>query len=281
LYIITDSAKHISYLTFTDPLMHKGYFDSYTYDTPVREKLSLWEKLLIDNRIYFTFKYAQSVLGTRRQALRKVYDSKAWSDSSFEIFKYIEKAGGMFHLSGMENIGKSPEPVLFISNHMSTLETMIFPCLIAPHREVTFVVKESLVNHPLFGDVMRSRNPVVVGRSDPRKDLEAVLKGGTELLSKGVSIVIFPQSTRSIDFKPEEFNSIGVKLAKKAGVKIVPVAIRTDFWGNGKWVKELGSIHSKNPIYIKFGEPFSVTGNGKEENQYIIGFIQSSLEEWK
>src|SRR4030043_2323348 len=138
----------------------------------------------------------------------------------------------------MQNISKSEGPVLFIGNHMSTLETMVLPCIIAPHREVTFVVKESLVKHPLFGDVMRSRNPIVVGRTDPRKDLEAVMNGGMDLLSKGISIVIFPQSTRSVEFIPEEFNSLGVKLAKKAGVKVVPIAIKTDFWGNGKLIKE-------------------------------------------
>ncbi len=62
--------------------------------------------------------------------------------------------------------------------------------------KVTFVVKESLVKHPLFGDVMRSRNPIVVGRTDPRKDFEAVMNEGAEKLSKGISIIIFPQSTQ-------------------------------------------------------------------------------------
>jgi 1-acyl-sn-glycerol-3-phosphate acyltransferase len=128
---------------------------------------------------------------------------------------------------------------------------------------------------------MLSRNPVVVGRSDPRKDLEAVMNGGAELLSKGVSIVIFPQSTRSLEFKPEEFNSIGVKLAKKTGVPVVPIAIKTDYWGNGKLIKEIGPIDHKKTIHIKFGEPFHITGNGKEENSRIINFIQTSLDEWK
>ncbi|MEI6050371.1 MAG: lysophospholipid acyltransferase family protein [Bacteroidota bacterium] len=261
--------------------MQKGYFDSFSYDTPEKERLSLKEKFLLNNRLYFTLKYAGVVLRTRAEAIRKVYDTKAWADSSFEIFRIIEKTGGKFHITGMENIAKSNGPVLFISNHMSTLETMIFPGIIAPHCELTFVVKESLVKHPLFGDVMRSRNPVVVGRSDPRKDFEAVMNGGANLLSKGVSIVIFPQSTRSLEFKSEEFNSLGVKLAKKAGVAVVPVAIKTDFWGNGKWIKEIGPINRHKPIHIRFGEPISVTGNGKEENQKIIDFIQSSLEEWK
>lgn len=257
----------------------QGYFNTVNYSTP--EKKRSFSEWLKHNRLYFTLKYAHIVFKTRKQAVRKQYDTQAWSDSSFYIFKLIEKSGGRFMITGMENISKTEGPVLFISNHMSTLETMILPCIIAPHREVTFVVKESLVTHPLFGDVMRSRNPIVVGRTDPRKDLEAVMNGGMELLSKGISIIIFPQSTRSLDFKPEEFNSLGVKLAKKAGVPVVPIAIKTDFWGNGKVVKELGPLDSSKTIHFRFGEPLNITGSGKEENQKIISFILESLEEWK
>jgi 1-acyl-sn-glycerol-3-phosphate acyltransferase len=261
--------------------MQKGYFTSNSYDSPEKDHLSLKEKILLNSRLYFMLSYAKVVLRTRKEALRKQYFTKEWTDSSFEIFRYIEKVGGKFHITGMENITKSSGPVLFISNHMSTLETMIFPSIIAPLKEATFVVKESLVKHPLFGDVMRSRNPILVGRKDPRKDFETVMNDGVDLLSKGVSIIIFPQSTRSLEFKPEEFNSLGVKLARKAGVEIVPVAIKTDFWGNGKLIKELGPIDRHKPIHIKFGEPFRIAGNGKEENQRIIDFIQSNLETWK
>jgi len=262
-------------------LMQRGYFDSPDYHTPEKENIPFWDKIIFNNRLYFTLKYAAAVLRTRKEAIKGIYDTKAWADSSFEIFRFIEKTGGRFHITGMENITKSPGPVLFISNHMSTLETMIFPGIIAPLREVTFVVKESLVKHPLFGDVMRSRNPIVVGRTDPRKDFEAVMNGGINLLNKGISIIIFPQSTRNLEFKAEEFNSLGVKLAKKAGVGVVPVAIKTDFWGNGKWIKELGPLDRQKPIHIKFGEPFHITGNGKEENQKIVDFIQTSLKEWR
>jgi len=257
----------------------QGYFESTSYSTP--EHSSFLKRIFMHNRIYFTLKYAYIMLKTRKQAIKKLYDTKAWTDSSFFIFRFIEKSGGRFRITGMENITKNEGPVLFISNHMSTLETMVLPCIIAPHRKVTFVVKESLVRHPLFGDVMRSRDPIVVGRTDPRKDLEAVMNGGQELLSNGTSIIIFPQSTRSLEFKPEEFNSLGVKLAKKAGVPVVPIAIKTDFWGNGKVIKELGPLDSRKTIHIKFGEPFRITGNGKEENQKIISYIHESLEEWK
>jgi 1-acyl-sn-glycerol-3-phosphate acyltransferase len=260
--------------------MQKGYFNSNTYHTPEKEKLSVIDKILLDSRAYFTLKYAAVVLRTRKEAVRKLYDTKAWTDSSFEIFRFIERTGGIFHITGMENITKPSGSVLFISNHMSTLETMILPCIIGTQKELTFVVKESLVKHPLFGDVMRSRDPIVVGRSDPRKDLEVVMNGGTERLKNGISIVIFPQSTRSVDFKPEEFNSLGVKLARKAGVDVIPIALKTDFWGNGKLIKELGPLDHHKHIHIKFGEPMQIIGNGKEENQSIIDFIKSSLKEW-
>jgi 1-acyl-sn-glycerol-3-phosphate acyltransferase len=260
--------------------MQKGYFDAYSYDTPVKLKLNLFERFRLNNRFFFALKYAIIIIRSRQEARQGVYDDKAWADSSHYIFRLIEKAGGKFHISGLENISVSHEPVLFIGNHMSTLETMVLPGLIAPHRKVTFVVKESLVRHPFFGDVMRSRDPIIVGREDPRKDLEAVMNGGMELLSKGISIIIFPQRTRSLEFRSEEFNSLGVKLASKAGVKVVPVALKTDFWGNGKIIKELGPLDHHKEIYIKFGEPFPVTGTGKEENQRIIEFIQSWLREW-
>ena len=190
--------------------MQKGYFNSDNYHTPEKPAYSFLEKLR-HNRMYFTLKYAGIVLRTRKEAIRKQYDTKAWTDSSFEILKFIEKTGGIFHITGMDNITKLPGPVLFIGNHMSTLETMILPSIIGPHKELTFVVKESLVKHPLFGDVMKSRNPIVVGRTDPRKDLEAVMHGGVELLKKGISIVIFPPPSLSSSPWTNAFSTIGCK----------------------------------------------------------------------
>ena len=251
------------------------------YQTQRKGKLTFKDWLRLDSRIYFTLKFIIILFRSRRQALRKVYKTLEWIKSSFYIFQFIEKAGGRFDISGMDNITKHDGPVLFVGNHMSTLETMILPCLVASRRNITFVVKESLVKQPLFKYIMLSCDPIVVTRAEPRKDLETVMTEGQERLSKGISIIIFPQSTRSIEFKPEEFNSLGVKLAKKNNVAIVPVALKTDYWGNGKIIKALGPIDHKKTIFIKFGEPFMINGSGKEENNKIIDFIQSSLSEWK
>jgi 1-acyl-sn-glycerol-3-phosphate acyltransferase len=260
--------------------MQTGYFNTYSYDSQEKGSLKFREWILQDNWFYFLLKYFLLVIRTRKLALKNVYDNKEWSDSSLEVLRLVEKIGGKFHISGMENIIKTSKPVIFISNHMSTLETMVFPSLIAPYRKVTFVVKDSLVRHPLFGPVMRSRKPIVVSRTNPAKDFKTVMTDGMELLSKGISIIIFPQSTRSVEFIPEEFNTLGVKLARMARVQVVPVAIKTDFWGNGKIIKEIGPLDHTKPIYIRFGEPLTVNSTGKDENQRIIDFIRSNLDEW-
>jgi 1-acyl-sn-glycerol-3-phosphate acyltransferase len=127
---------------------------------------------------------------------------------------------------------------------------------------------------------MRARDPIVVKRENPREDFRTVMARGKELLAGGTSIIIFPQSTRSAEFIPEEFNSLGIKLAKAAGVQVMPVAVKTDFWGNGKYLKDLGAINRSKPIHVVFGQPFSIQRTGKDEHKQVIDFIISHLREW-
>ncbi len=258
----------------------KPFFTGDRYET-VDNKRKLIDKLFLNTRWYFVYGYGKEVLKGRKLAIEGKYDSEQWARSSFNIFEDIEKSGGKFYIDGLENIQKTEGPVVFISNHMSTLETFVFPCLIAPHKEVTFVVKESLVSMPLFGHVMRSRNPIVVSRKNSRQDLMNVLSQGKEKLIGGTSIIIFPEGTRQVEFIPENLNSLGIKLAKEAGVPVIPVAIKTDFWGNGKLIKDIGPIRRKEPICFSFGEPIIITGNGKSEHKQVVDFISEKVNEFK
>lgn len=260
--------------------MKKVYFTTDSYHTQEDTPRLLLDRLMLNTRLYFMSKYCSIVLKSRSAALKGQYETEAWALSSYHVFKLIEGCGGRFHITGLNNLHKCQGPVVFISNHMSTLETMVFPCIIAPQMDVTFVVKDSLVKHPFFGPIMRSRNPIVVSRSNSREDFQIVMKTGQRLLSEGTSIIIFPQSTRTVEFIPKEFNSLGVKLARTAKVQVVPVAIKTDFWGNDKYLKDLGPIDRHKPIHMAFGEPFSIKGAGKEENELIVEFISSHLEKW-
>ena len=72
---------------------------------------------------------------------------------------------------------------------------------------------------------------------------------------------------------PSEFNTIGVKLAKRAGVPVVPIALKTDAWGNGKHLKDFGKIDPSKKVRFVFGRPLLVSEQGGEEHRAIIAFI--------
>jgi 1-acyl-sn-glycerol-3-phosphate acyltransferase len=127
---------------------------------------------------------------------------------------------------------------------------------------------------------MRSRDPIAVTRTNPRHDLKAVLEGGVDRLKQGISIIVFPQTTRTHSFDPTQFNTIGVKLAQRANVPVVPLALLSDAWGNGKYFKDFGKIDPSKKVYFAFGKPMWVQGRGTNEHQAIIQFISRKLQEW-
>lgn len=220
------------------------------------------------------------VVRASRKAKRNRYDTAEWCNSSIEVLRALERVGVQLEVTGMDFFKKLDGPCVFIGNHMSTFETFVLPTIIAPFRETTFVVKQDLIEYPVFKYVMRARNPVTVGRSNPRDDLKAVLEGGTERLHAGTSIIIFPQTTRTTVFDPDQFNTIGVKLAKKADVPVVPIALKTDAWGTGSYLKDYGWIDPAKKAHIAFGEPLRIKDRGAEEHQKIIEFITGKLREW-
>ena len=230
--------------------------------------------------LYFCIRFVSQLIKNRNIAVANKLDTKTWVSKSMDMLSMVEDCGGKFHIEGLDNILKSEGPVVFIGNHMSTLETMILPGLIASKRDVTFVVKQSLMTHPLFGPVMRARKPIAVERKNPAVDFKKVMLDGVENLKQNISVVIFPQSQRKVKFDSQHFNKMGIKLAKMGKVSIVPVALKTDFWKNGKIIKDVGPLNRKSPIHIKFGEPFSIEGSGTKEHQRVIEFIESNLAIW-
>jgi 1-acyl-sn-glycerol-3-phosphate acyltransferase len=229
---------------------------------------------------FFYRRMASIVFRSSSRAKRGHYGDREWAESSLDIMKALEHVGVIFELTGAGHFINFSGPCVFIGNHMSTLETFVLPGIIEPFKDVTFVVKQSLIDYPVFRYVMRSRHPVVVGRSNPREDLRAVLEGGADRLNAGRSMIIFPQTTRTPLFDPSAFNTIGIKLAKKAGVPAIPIALKTDAWGNGKHIKDFGTIDPSRKVYFAFGEPLAITGNGAAEHRQIIEFISSSLKNW-
>jgi 1-acyl-sn-glycerol-3-phosphate acyltransferase len=248
---------------------------SYRTNTVSR---SLFGSFLPEIRLYS--RLLSIVLRGSSKAKQGQYSTADWVSSSLETLRALEDIGAVIEINGVDNFGALSGSCVFIGNHMSTLETMVLPSIISQFKDSTFVVKQSLVDYPIFKYIMRSRNPITVGRTNPRDDLKAVFEGGEERLKAGISIVLFPQTTRTEIFDPGQFNTIGIKLAKKANVPVVPLALKTDAWGNGRYLKDYGKVDVSKKVWFEFGKPMTITGRGDVEHQQIIDFISGRLREW-
>jgi 1-acyl-sn-glycerol-3-phosphate acyltransferase len=258
--------------------MHRLQYTKNCYRTTVKS-LTLLARLLPS--LLFYSHLIEIVLRSSRVAKRGEYSDDNWIQSSLEVLRRLEQAGVKVEISGIEYIESQSGPVVFIGNHMSMMETMVLPVIIQPILPVTFVVKESLLNYPFFKHIMRSRNPVAVSRTNPRQDFKVVMSEGLSRLQSGVSVIVFPQTTRSHSFDPMQMSSIGVKLAKKAGVPVIPVALKTDCWQNGSWIKDFGKLDISKTAHYSFGTPIMVVGKGDEEQAEVNMFIVRKLQKWE
>ncbi len=228
----------------------------------------------------FHCRFLRMVLQAGAAARRGNYNDQRWIADSVNVLRELENVGVEFEISGTHYFEELAGPCLFIGNHMSTLETAVLPGLIQPTHPVTFVVKSTLLKYPVFKHILRSRDPIVVDRLNPREDFQRIMKGGLERLTRGISIVIFPQAHRMSSFDPAHFNKIGVKLAARANVPVIPLALQTDAWQTGIFRTDFGRIIPTRRVRFAFGAPMIVPGRGHAEQRAVCEFIGQKMLEW-
>ena len=253
---------------------------TFGYQTQSRPGL-LYKCLPGSRSIFYYVRLIYTFLHSTFPARRGTLDRPKWAMYSHRCLRCVESVGGNVNISGLESVANIEGPVVFIGNHMSLVETLILPGVVLAFRDdVNFVIKEELRHYPLLGSIFKALDLIAVSRQNPREDFKVVLREGHRILSEGGPVIIFPQATRSVEFDVQAFNTLGVKLASRAGVPVIPVAIKTDFHGNGKWIKDMGPIHYQKPLYFKFGNAIPATGKSKEIHKQVVDFITQNLIAW-
>ena len=109
-----------------------------------------------------------------------------------------------------------------------------------------------------------------------------IFREGCSRIESGNSFLIFPQGSREKVFARKGYSSIGAKLAEKAGVPVVPIAVKTDCEptrpdGKG-WFKDFGTVDPSKDIRVRCGAP--ITGTSKEMHAASFAWIKDQLDEW-
>ena len=150
-------------------------------------------------------------------------------------------------IKGSENVNSSPSVI--ISNHQSTWETLAFQTIFPAH---TWVLKQELLWLPVFGWSLALLKPIVINRGDKLNAIKKVIKQGSERLSQGISVVVFPEGTRQTYKHLGDYQNGAAAIAKKSGHDIIPVYHNAGkFWPKGSFIKKPGVIT------VVIGKPIS------------------------
>lgn len=141
---------------------------------------------------------------------------------------------------------------LFMSNHQSNVDilalTAAFDTL-----QVRWVSKREVRKVPILGVCMQRTHQVLVDR-ESRTQAVAVIRQVKKLLNAGISVLFFPEGTRSRDGHLLPFKPGGFAVAVETGVPVVPVTINGSraILPPREWKVRSGEIE------IVFGEPIHI-----------------------
>ncbi len=148
--------------------------------------------------------------------------------------------GVRFEVRGFENlpVGKASAAVL-LSNHQSTLETLLLPTLM-PH-PLAFVFKRELLRIPFFGWSMARLDMIHINRESRTEAMKHVIEQGCRLLSQGTWVIMFPEGTRMPRGQKGTYQTAGTRLAVQSGALVVPIAVATArCWPKDGFTKHAG-----------------------------------------
>ena len=208
-------------------------------------------------------------------------NTDVWAHLCFKSIQVAEKLGMKVLLEGWKNREAYDGPVMYLCNHMSTLETIMLPPILLTYGPFNVVAKASLNHLPFLEKAAAHMGMLPIGRKSPREDLVNILRMGTERIKAGNSFLIFPQGSREKVFSRKIYSSIGAKLAEKAGCPIVPIAVDTRCQpcrAKGLF-KDFGPVDTSIDVRCACG-PVIPLGKSKTMHEASFDWIAGKLEEW-
>lgn len=128
------------------------------------------------------------------------------------------------HVTGMEKLPQNGR-FLLVCNHRSKFDPLI-TWHVFRKNQLSFVSKPENFKVPIWGRLIRRCCFLAIDRDSPRSSMETLNKAARLIKQNEVSIGIYPEGTRSKNGELLPFHNGIFKVAKKANVPIVVIALR-------------------------------------------------------
>jgi 1-acyl-sn-glycerol-3-phosphate acyltransferase len=168
--------------------------------------------------------------------------------------------------------GRWPEggPFVVVANHQSILDILL---LSRVPREMKWVAKESLFRTPWVGWMLRMSGDIPLRRGDAESGGAALARARTHL-ERGMSVMIFPEGTRSATGTLLPFKSGAFRLAIEAGVPVLPIAVHGTARGmpkGGPWVNPCRAV-------ARLLDPVPIAGRGVEDTTRLREEVRARIQ---
>ena len=166
------------------------------------------------------------------------------------------------------------QPYVFMANHASSLD--IWAVFVAVPRRIRLIAKKQLARIPILGWVMWAGRFIFIDRQNGVAARRSIDEAG-QRIHGGACVLLFPEGTRTRDGTLGAFKKGGFHLAIKAGVPIVPVALR----GTRELMPPGSLLLRSGTMTVIIGEPIATQGLTDEDraglNERVRGVVETML----
>ena len=184
--------------------------------------------------------------------------------------RVLRGAGTPVVVDGYEKIPVGG-PVIYASNHSSMFDIWALSATLPG--SIRFVAKQELARIPLLGQAMVAAGHVTIDRTNRARAMEAYAKAARTIREMGVSVVVFPEGTRSRSGELGPFKNAPFGLAITAQVPLVPVYVHATFRILPKGAWRLRPM----PIQLLIGEPIATAGLTLDDREALRDQVRAAI----
>lgn len=178
--------------------------------------------------------------------------------------------GLQVELSGLEQ-RHGENTFIFMPNHESFLDGPLMFMLIP--QKVRVILKKEIYRVPVLGQAMRYAEFVAVDRKGKEGGKKSIQRAVRLIKEKEYSFLVFPEGTRSLDGRLQEFRRGGFFLAQESRTDIVPVSIS----GTYELMPKGQFFVKKGTISVIFHPAVSLQGRTFDDMATLIEEVKKSV----
>ena len=171
---------------------------------------------------------------------------------------------------GMENIIPG-QPYVIVANHQSLLD--IFVVLAALPLHFKFMAKKELFPIPFIGWHMALAGYIPIDRTS-RESGQKAMDMARAWLGRGVSVLFFPEGTRSLNGEIQDFKMGAFKIAQECDRAILPIVI--DRTGDAV-PKKSWRLRKKTKFYLSVGRRVRVEDDRLESLKKLQEAVRQEM----